>query len=346
MSLIPTQAVRTQVLLWALCFVQQSTRLRLAGGFTLLSLLTWLWARSRSRGLPPMVSGSGGDCALITGATSGIGSAIADELAARGFDLILVARSAPGLEAKRVALRARHLNVAVRSLEHDLAAPGAGAALADKVRAAGARVSILVNTAGVGLRQPLAAAAPARLRALLDLNVGAVVVLTRALLPPMVAQGRGRVLSVSSITGEAPAANGAAYHASKAFVSMFSLVLHHELEAQGVGVTVAMPGATDTGFGAAAGADDALCFHTPLCHHAPRDVARTAVAAALHGDAYAPPLGILNRLYVDVLVPLFPAKLTALVATTFWSPLGQLPWPLPGLLLAPQTEKAKKKKKP
>ena len=95
------------------------------------------------------------------------------------------------------------------------------------------------------------------------------------------------------------------YHASKAFVSMFSLSLQHELEGKGVGVTVAMPGATDTAFATAAGADDALCFHAPLCHHAAADVARGSVAAMLRGDAYAAPPGVLNALYTEVLVPLF-----------------------------------------
>ncbi|GAC1441905.1 MAG: SDR family oxidoreductase [Mycobacteriales bacterium] len=173
--------------------------------------------------------------ALVTGATAGIGAAFVRALTARGYDLVLVARD----EAR---LRAMH---AGEVLAADLA-DEQGCALVEKRCAGG--VDLLVNNAGVGTRGAFDSVAIVHEEQMLRVNVRAVMRLTHAALPPMVARGTGAIVNVSSVAGFAPGARGATYSASKAWVTNFSESLHLQYADRGVRVLALCPGFTRTEF--------------------------------------------------------------------------------------------------
>ena len=187
--------------------------------------------------------------ALVTGATAGIGAELAVQLAARGHDLVLVARDAERLERLAVRLRTQ---VDVEVLPADLASDDG----CDRVEwRLGEGVDLLVNNAGLGNPGAFHEVTRESEEHLLRLNVRAVLRLTHAALPPMVARGSGRVLNVSSVAGFAPGARGATYSASKAWVTNFSESLHLQYAPQGITVTALCPGFTRTEFHARAGMD-------------------------------------------------------------------------------------------
>lgn len=192
------------------------------------------------------------ETALITGASSGIGDALARIHAARGGDLVVVARRAERLVALKAELEAAH-GIAVHPLPLDLAAPGAADEALRFVARLGLSVEILVNNAGFGGGGGFAVRADGVDEAMVRLNVEAPVALCRRFLPGMIARGHGRLLNVGSIVGFAPGPGMAVYAASKAFLLSFSEALAEEVAGTGVTVTVLCPGLTATEFHAAAG---------------------------------------------------------------------------------------------
>jgi uncharacterized protein len=185
--------------------------------------------------------------ALITGASAGLGVDFARQLSARGHRLVLVARRLDRLEALAAELGN------ARAVAMDLAAPGAAARLLDDVAKAGEQVEILVNNAGFGLRGLVAELDAARLREMIDLNIGALTDLCRAVAPQMVARRSGSILNVASTAAFQPGPGMAVYFATKAFVLSFTEALHEELKPHGVKVTALCPGPTRTEFGRVAG---------------------------------------------------------------------------------------------
>ncbi|KIF78769.1 dehydrogenase [Streptomyces sp. 150FB] len=183
--------------------------------------------------------------ALVTGAGTGIGAAITERLAARGRDLVLVARDSVRLEAAAVRLRAEH-RVDVLTVPLDLSLPDAPAHLAEHLKSSGVEVDILVNNAGVAVVGPVGDIGPARIRGLVDLNAGAVAETTALFLPAMLARGRGAIVNIASTAAYAPAPYNAAYAASKAFVLSFTQALWHETRGTGVRVVAVSPGAIET----------------------------------------------------------------------------------------------------
>jgi hypothetical protein len=183
--------------------------------------------------------------AVVTGASSGIGAAYARALRARGERVVLVARRAERLEAL-----ARELGglAEVSVIPLDLTAPDAAARLYEATEARGHAVDLLVNNAGVGHTMPFADQKPAVVRAMLDLNVSALVELTRAYLPAMRARGRGRIVNVASTAAFQPIPYMAVYAATKAFVLSFTEALSGELRGSGVRVQALCPGVTGTEF--------------------------------------------------------------------------------------------------
>lgn len=181
--------------------------------------------------------------ALVTGATAGIGAQFARQLAGRGHDLVLVARDAARLQSAAVELRTYGVQVEV--LAADLASDDGCARVEWRC---GEGVDVLVNNAGLGTKGAFHEVAREDEEHLLRLNVRAVMRLTHAALPAMVARGSGSIVNVSSVAGFTPGTRAATYSASKAWVTNFSESLHLQYADQGVRVLALCPGFTRTEF--------------------------------------------------------------------------------------------------
>ena len=194
--------------------------------------------------------------ALVTGASGGIGAALARELAQHGHDLVLAARGVAAMEALAVELREGGAGATV--IAADLARPGAAASLADEIAQRGFAIDALVNNAGLGAAGRFDRCDPVRIGEILQVNIVALTELTRLLLPGMIARGHGRVMLVASVAGFQPGPHMAAYFASKAYVLSLGEALAYELSGTGVSVTVLCPGATATNFFTTAGNDNSI----------------------------------------------------------------------------------------
>jgi short-subunit dehydrogenase len=191
-------------------------------------------------------------CALITGASAGIGRATARELATRGHGLVLVARRKERLDELARELADEH-GVRAKAIACDLADPEARDVLKGQIAELGLDVEILVNNAGFATGGPFHESDPARELEQVRLLVEAVVALSSAFIPAMVERGRGGVLNVASTAGMQPMPYSAGYAAAKAYVLSFSEALHQELRGRGVTVTVLAPGPVTTDFWQVAG---------------------------------------------------------------------------------------------
>ncbi|HWD56925.1 MAG TPA: SDR family oxidoreductase [Stellaceae bacterium] len=189
--------------------------------------------------------------ALVTGASSGIGAALARELARHGHDLVLAARRLAPMEALADELRA--LGAAATVLTADFAVPGGAAALAAELDARGIAVEVLINNAGLGAFGRFDKIDAARDAEMLQVNVVALTELTRALLPAMLARRSGKIVLVASTASFIPCPHMAVYAATKAYVRSFGEALAEELKGSGITVNVLCPGTTSTEFFAVAG---------------------------------------------------------------------------------------------
>ncbi len=189
------------------------------------------------------------ETALITGASSGIGEEFARQLAARGHDLILVARRKDRLEQL-----AEQVPTTAHVIDCDLASEAAK--LPSKVEKLGIDVDLLVNNAGFGMRGHFADLDADREAEMVRLNCEAVVTLTHAFLPAMVERGRGGVITVASTAGMQPLPYETTYGASKAFAINFMEALSMELRGTGVRALVVNPGPVKTEWQSVAGYDE------------------------------------------------------------------------------------------
>jgi uncharacterized protein len=245
------------------------------------------------KGRERMNSGAGGGAgiALITGASRGIGEAFAELLARQGYRLVIVARSESELNRVSGVLSSKHETTVV-PIAFDLGERGAGAALADDLRARGLTPDVIVNNAGYGL---LGAAADMPLDdqlGMIDINVRALTEVSLRFLPGLLAgEGRRGIINIASLASLLPGPNMAVYYATKAYVLSFSEALAQEVRDRGVTITAVCPGVVPTGFQARAGME-----HTRGYKLSPkvtaRDVALAGWGGFLRGDRVVYPDGV------------------------------------------------------
>lgn len=182
--------------------------------------------------------------ALITGASSVIGAVYAERLAARGHDVLLVARDRQRLEALAADLQARH-GVNVEVLAADLSQPKDLSHVEQRLRT-DQSIGVLVNNAGIAMHGTLAEATPEQIDALVALNIVAVTRLASAAAAQFAQAGRGTIINLASVVALAPEMFNAVYSASKAYVLSLTQTLHGELRDKGVQVQAVLPGVTRT----------------------------------------------------------------------------------------------------
>ena len=249
--------------------------------------------------------------ALITGASRGIGRALALEFARRGYDLLLVARSADQLAALATEVAAQHQRQA-NILALDLTAPDAAATVATWATAQTPDLTVLVNNAGYGLWGRFEELALAEQQNMLQLNMLLPVALTHALLPVLRRQPQAYVLNVASTAAYQAVPSLTLYAASKAFLLSFSRGLRFELKDSPVSVSCLSPGATITSFADRAGMGEELQKVAAKISMSAEAVAAAAVAGLLNGEAEIVP-GFVNKVGVG-LTSLVPKGLTEKIA--------------------------------
>ena len=186
---------------------------------------------------------------LITGASAGIGAALAHQFASNGHELVLVARRAAQLNELAGAIEARGLP-RPQVIAADLTKSDAPAMIADELRARGLEPNFVVNNAGFGLVGTAAELDRAEQLAMIDLNARTLTDLSLRFVDSL-ARHRGGILNVASVASFMPGPGLAVYYATKAYVLSFSEALHHELEPKGIRVTALCPGPVATEFQAA-----------------------------------------------------------------------------------------------
>ncbi len=194
-------------------------------------------------------------CALVTGASEGLGREFCGLAAADGRDLILVARNRDRLEEVAAQLRARH-DVSADVICADLAEPGAAQSVYAEVNRRGRSVDVLINNAGFASLGYFVQSDPGVVEGMIQTNVNALTLLTRLFAADMLARASGKILNVASLAAFTPGPLMAVYHATKAYVLAFSVALAEELRGSGVTVTTLAPGITRTEFQRRAGIDE------------------------------------------------------------------------------------------
>jgi short-subunit dehydrogenase len=223
------------------------------------------------------------ESALVTGASSGIGAAIADELGNAGVPTVVVARRGDRLDE----LAARHAGFEV--LVADLSTDAGQRVVAERIADAGRPIDLVVNCAGFGTTGTFHELDPARLAREIEVNVGALTKLSHAALASMVPRRRGWLLNVSSIAGFQAAPRLAVYAATKAYVTTLSEGLHEEVRGTGVHVTALCPGLTRTEFQQVSSPDGALERYPSALWMSAEDVARTGLDDVIAGKALSVP---------------------------------------------------------
>jgi short-subunit dehydrogenase len=184
--------------------------------------------------------------ALITGGTSGIGFELAKLFAKDKYDLIIVARDQQELE--EAAMELKKEGIKVITISKDFFISGAAFDLYEEIKQMGITVKVLVNDAGQGVYGKFIETDLQRELNIIQLNIGATVVLTKLFLKDMVKRNSGKILNVASIAGKVPGPYQAVYHGTKAFVHSFNEAVRNEIQDTEVTLTSLLPGATDTDF--------------------------------------------------------------------------------------------------
>ncbi|WP_375418871.1 SDR family NAD(P)-dependent oxidoreductase [uncultured Hymenobacter sp.] len=249
--------------------------------------------------------------ALVTGASRGIGRALALTLARRGYDLLLVARSESQLRALALEIGERHQHQA-HILALDLALPAAAETVAAWAARQAPELAVLVNNAGYGLWGRFEQLPLAEQQNMLQLNMLLPVALTHALLPQLRRQPKAYILNVASTAAYQAVPSLTLYAASKSFLLSFSRGLRFELKDGPISVSCLSPGATETGFTDRAGMGAELQKTAARVSMSADAVAEAGVAGLLAGEAEIIP-GLLNKVSAG-LTSLVPKSLTEKIA--------------------------------
>lgn len=239
------------------------------------------------------MAGSTRPVALVTGASAGIGAALAREAANDGHDLVLVARRRGSMEALAAEFESTGAEVTV--IPADLGTAGAAAALMETIEQRGLSIDTLINNAGVGDAGRFDQEPPERILSMLQVNVVALTELTRLVLPQMVARKRGRVMLLGSTAAFQPGPGMAVYYATKSYVLSFGRAIGHELRGTGVTVTTVCPGPTTSEFAQAAHMQSVALFEGPIPVMTAAEVARQGYAALKAGRPEIV-TGLVNRI--------------------------------------------------
>ena len=234
--------------------------------------------------------------ALVTGGSAGIGLELAKQFAAHGHDVILVARHRDALEAAAGTLEGKYV-VRATVFPADLADPDAPQRIFDAVRNEGLDVEFLVNNAGFGLGGEFAGTDVNTELDMIQVNVSALIHLTKLFLQTMLIRKSGRILNLASTAAFQPGPLMSVYYGTKAFVLSFSEAIAEELRHTGVTVTCLCPGATATGFADTAGVSNSRLFGKVGIQKAD-DIARYGYAATMRGERVAIP-GIRNKIMIQ-----------------------------------------------
>jgi len=253
---------------------------------------------------------------LITGASAGIGREFARQLTGRAGSLVLVARRRERLEELRNELTTRDPNLKVHVRPTDLSDENAVTDLCGWLEREKIAIDLLINNAGLGDHGLFATSAPQRVKEIMEVNVVALTVLTRELLPGMIARKRGAVLNVSSSASFVPIPRIAVYAATKAFVTSFSEAIRTELRDTGVTVTSLCPGPVHTEFTQVAQRAAERAITGPEFSYVPVEDVVSAALTALERDRPLVIPGFLMKL-VMFIVRLTPMPLLR-CAARFW----------------------------
>ncbi|MGB3495096.1 MAG: SDR family oxidoreductase [Elainellaceae cyanobacterium] len=237
--------------------------------------------------------------ALITGASSGIGLAFAEQLAQQHKDLVLTARSADKLDALAQRLT-QDYGIKAWAFPCDLVEPDAATRIAEAIAGWGLTIDLLVNNAGFGEYGAFDTCARDRHLNMIQLNIAALVDLTYQFLPGMRARQSGAIVNVSSIAGFQPMPYLATYAATKAFVLSFSESLWAEAQADKVQVVALCPGPTETSFFKEAKFPTELGDRTPNGLASPEEVVRDALDAINSNTPTVVSGGLLNHIIVNL----------------------------------------------
>ena len=197
--------------------------------------------------------------ALITGASNGLGIEFAKMHAAKGDNLVLVARSKDKMNLLKAEIEKRH-NISVLVIGRDLSDAGAPKTIYNELKAQKIQVDYLINNAGFGDFGPFEKSNWEKQLQMINLNITAVAYFTRLFLPDMIKNNYGKILNVASTASFQPGPTMSVYFATKAFVLSFSEAIANEVKGTGVTVTALCPGATATGFKTAASLDNSNLF--------------------------------------------------------------------------------------
>jgi uncharacterized protein len=249
--------------------------------------------------------------ALITGASSGIGLDLAKLFAQGGHDLVLVARNEESLRA--VAAECEKSDVKAHVLARDLSNPNAAQEIFDELSGRGIAVEVLVNNAGFGTHGIFVRTRLEDEVGMIQVNIIALIQLTRLFLPQMVLRKSGKIMNVASMAGFVPGPYMSVYYATKAFVLSHSIALAQEVKKSGVIVSVLCPGPTKTDFQRRAKIAESKLFKKPKSMTS-MDVAKVGYEGLMNGKLIVVP-GFSNKV-IRIASKIVPRRMLARIAGT------------------------------